>query len=310
MAALDPADEAMFEAFRRAASYPSSSRIRKLVRKPIRSVAVKAGHFVGSATGWSIPVRTKTFWGAEIQVRIPEAVSNQLYCCGLFEPSMTSFMLHVLKRGDTFIDVGAHYGYFTLLASRLVGQEGRADAFEPTPSTCDVLRRNVGSLPNVHVNQAALWSGRTELEMTDLGTRLAAYNSVFPPRLGEVTPTARQVKQVRVQAFSLDDYCSSQDVHPHFVKIDAESAEYRILEGMEYLLMKDRPFVSLEVGDFGISGVPSSNALVQALTERDYMPFEYVDASIMPHTVRVSYQYDNILFSPSEHPFVRQLSIS
>jgi FkbM family methyltransferase len=305
---LDHADRAILDAFHRAATYPSSSKARKLMRAPVRSVAIKVGNPIGSRTGWSIPVRARTFWGVDMRVRVPEAVSNQLFCCGLFEPSMTAFMLQVLRKGQAFVDIGAHYGYFTLLAARLVGKEGRVDAFEPTPSTFGVLASNVRSLPNVAINQVAVWSERSELDVMDLGTRLSAYNSVFPPRLGGGAPAGRLVKEVRVEAVSLDDYCSSQGIRPNFVKIDAESAEHRILQGMEHLLIKDRPFVSLEVGDFGIPGVPSSSSLLGAMIDKEYAPFEYADGLIRPHIVCDSYQYDNVLFAPREHPFTRQFA--
>ena len=111
-----------------------------------------------------------------------------------------------------------------------------------------------------------------------------------------------------MEAVTLDDYCASLNIHPTFVKIDAESAEYRILQGMARLLKEDRPFVSLEVGDFDIPGVPSSGTLLQAMIGKEYLPFEYADGLIQPHTVGESYQYDNILFVPREHPFARRCS--
>jgi FkbM family methyltransferase len=300
-------DAAVLEAFHRAATWPSSSRARKLLRAPVRLVAVKVGTVVGSRTGLSVPVRARTFWGAGMRVRIPEAVSNQLVCCGLFEPSMTAFLLRVLGRGDTFVDVGAHYGYFSLLAARLVGAEGQVHAFEPTPSTFAVLAHNLRSLPNALANPTAVWSEQSELTVTDLGTRLAAYNSVFSPRLDGGAAGGRQARRVRVAAVSLDDYCAAGRVRPRFVKIDAESAEHRILQGMDRLLAEDRPFVSLEVGDFDIPGVPASSTVLRAMIARQYAPFEYADGAIRPHAVRTSYGYDNILLAPRDHPLTRRL---
>jgi FkbM family methyltransferase len=305
---LESVDASVLRTFHRAATYSASSKPKKLLRAPVRSVVVKAGSMVGPRRRWSVPVRVRTFWGTKMRVRIPEAVSNQLFCCGLFEPSVTAFMLQVLRQGNTFVDVGAHYGYFTLLAAHLVGDKGRVDAFEPTPSTFGVLVGNVRSLPYVFANQKAVWSQQSELTVADFGTRLAAYNSVFPPRLDGGPSRREQRGQVQVEAVCLDDYCASQNIHPTFIKIDAESAEYRILQGMERLLGRDRPFVSLEVGDFDIPSVPRSGTLLQAMIGKEYVPFEYAGGLIRPHTVGESYQYDNILFVPREHPFSRQWS--
>lgn len=304
---LDRDAAAMTDAFRRAASYPTASRAKKLVRAPVRSVAVKVANLVGSRTGLNIPVRARTFWGASMRVRLPEAVSNQLFCCGLFEPSMTAFLLAVLRPGQSFVDVGSHYGYFTLLAARLVGAGGRVDAFEPTPSTFAMLEGNVRSMPNVVPNQVAVWSEASQLNVVDLGTRLGAYNSVFAPRLGGA-PAGQKGTPIRVQAVSLDAYCAARQVKPDFVKIDAESAEHRILQGMERLLAEDRPFVSVEVGDFDLPGVPRSSTVLEGMVAKGYTPFEYAGGSIRPHTVRAAYGYDNILLAPSGHPLAKEWS--
>ena len=53
---------------------------------------------------------------------------------GQWEPHLTGYRGH-LKPGMTFIDVGANIGYFTVLASRLVGPEGRVIGFEPNSET-------------------------------------------------------------------------------------------------------------------------------------------------------------------------------
>jgi FkbM family methyltransferase len=301
-------DGPVLDAFHRAVAYHACSRVGKLRRAPVRSVAVKVGSAVGARTGLSVPFRVRTFWGAVMRVRLPEAVSNQLLCCGLFEPGLTAFMLRLLGPGHCFVDVGAHFGYFTLLAAHLVGAAGRVDAFEPTPSTFGVLARNVAHLPNVLASQVAVWSERSQLTVTDLGTRLSAFNSVFAPRLGGDAPTGTRAGQVRVDAVSLDDYCAARGIRPHFVKIDAESAEHRIVQGMDGLLARARPLLSLEVGDFDIAGVPSSSTLLRAVLARDYLAFEYADGAIRPHTVRERYQYDNILLAPREHPFARGLA--
>ena len=50
-------------------------------------------------------------------------------------PDLTRFYREQLKPGMTFIDVGANIGYFTVLASRLVGPEGRVIGFKPNPRT-------------------------------------------------------------------------------------------------------------------------------------------------------------------------------
>jgi FkbM family methyltransferase len=234
-----------------------------------------------------------------MQVLLPEPVSEDLTRFGLTEPGLTAFLLALLRPGQTFVDVGAHFGFFTLLGAHLVGPSGRVHAFEPTPATHALLSANTAALPTVTRSPYALWSEEGEIQIRDFGGRLSAYNSAFQPRLDD-EPGARLVA---VPAISLDEFCARHDVRPDLVKIDAESAESRILSGMARLLEEERVAVTVEVGDYDIEGVPPSAELIESVTARGYAAFEYADAGIRPHRIRERYEYDNILLVPGEHPF-------
>jgi FkbM family methyltransferase len=296
-------DQSVFEkALARASSHSTLPLIKRLPRMPMRTGIVNAANLVGRSVQWSMPIRTRTFWGAQMHIRIPESVSNQLFCCGFFELGLTTYMIRLLNFGDTVLDVGAHYGYFTLLASDLVGLGGQVHAFEPTPSTFGLLLRNADGRSNIVANQAAVWAERQEIAVTDLGFRLSAFNSVFTPRLSERELRRNDGLQVSVEAISLDDYCMEHALRPAFVKLDAESSEYQILQGMKWLLSEPRPLLTLEVGDYDLPDVPSSAELVRTMMSYGYAPFEYTNGCICIHKLREAYGYDNLLFAPMEHP--------
>jgi hypothetical protein len=101
-----------------------------------------------------------------------------------------------------------------------------------------------------------------------------------------------------VPAISLDEYVEVRGLRPDFVKIDAESAEIEVLRGMQATLSRFQPTVTLEVGDVSPEAPVSSRELVQFLVARGYQAFEYAGGSIIPHQVRQTYEYDNILFVP------------
>jgi hypothetical protein len=121
-----------------------------------------------------IKVYAETFWGDKMLVVLPEPVSIAIFLLGFFEQGLTRMMLEYLDQGDVFIDVGAHFGYYTLLGSLLVGNQGQVHSFEPTPSTCQVLRRNTNNKHNVVINNYALYSESENLSLMTLGlsTRL------------------------------------------------------------------------------------------------------------------------------------------
>src|SRR6266566_3930390 len=125
-----------------------SSRTRKFVMSPYR---LGSSRLLTALSRWrakSIPVKARTFWGEEMTVLYPDGVSAALYQYGFFETGLTRMVVNYLKPGMTFFDVGAHYGYFTLLGSQLVGGAGQVHSFEPTPATFEVLRGNTAGRAN------------------------------------------------------------------------------------------------------------------------------------------------------------------
>src|SRR5213593_2678955 len=68
----------------------------------------------------------------------PRYLSEWFMALGKWEPYITSRI--PLKKGDTFIDVGAHIGYYSRLAARVVGSSGRVFAVEPDPRNLPLLR--------------------------------------------------------------------------------------------------------------------------------------------------------------------------
>src|SRR3989344_2665787 len=70
-------------------------------------------------------------------------VSESLIYNKTWSKHETKLVSKYLKKGDVFVDVGAHIGYFTLLASKIVGPVGRVYAFEPNTNNFKLLQKNV-----------------------------------------------------------------------------------------------------------------------------------------------------------------------
>lgn len=253
---------------------------------------------VGKPFGFSLRTRAKLFWGNEMIVVLPEVVSMEIYRNGLIEEGLTRMLLTYLKPGMTFVDIGAHFGYYTLLASAIVGNEGHVHAFEPTPSTFGLLSLNIRNRNNVRANRFAAYSRRGTVMFNDFGLEAAAFNSIHGPRFKRSILRRPSVQTYKVKTITLDEYVQDTNISPDFVKIDAESAEYEILKGMDYTLEEHRPIITIEVGDAGVSGVPKSKDVVVHLVEKGYRPYEWQCGRFLKHSFKEDYAYDNLLFLP------------
>ena len=245
-----------------------------------------------------VPREVALFWGHPMTVVHPEHVSKRIARTGYFESELTLALIDKLRPGMVFYDIGAHYGYFSLLGAALVGSEGQVFSFEPTDTTHARLRKNIDPLNNVTPVKKAVYRETTELVFCDMGSRDSSLNHVQVPGQGE-----ESAGQIRVPAVSLDDFVKDHPV-PDFVKIDAEGAEHAILEGMAGLIQVRHPMITLEVGDYinEKTGNPSSRENVDLLLACGYSVFEHRDGALQPHTPLETYDYDNLLFCHPDGP--------
>jgi FkbM family methyltransferase len=244
-----------------------------------------------------VKVKAYTFWGGTMSVMLPELVSAQIVSESYYEKHETLVLLQRLRPGMIFFDVGAHVGYFTLLASHLVGETGQVHSFEPTPRTFRLLADNAKHHPNITVNNLAVYSHSDELILNDFGALNFAFNSFFPARVAD----GRAVPEVkhRIQTISLDEYVERTGVKPNMIKVDAESAEYQIIDGMKNTLKTCRPFFMIEVGDLDLDGVRPCSEIVEFACSHGYRPLMYQDGELKLHTVRDRYQgWGTVFFEP------------
>ena len=175
---------------------------------------------------------------------------------------------------------------------------GQVHSFEPTPRTFDLLRINTEGKSNVFLNQTALSSVRGEVTFNDYGVGYMGSNSRYQARMDNAILSRLTPERFDVCATTLDDYVETRGITPNFVKIDAESSEFEILQGMAKTLARTRPIVSVEVGDMDIEGVPTSRDLINHLIDNSYRAYEFAHGEFADHHIKDRYTYDNILFIP------------
>ena len=233
-----------------------------------------------------------------MRVLVPEIVGTALSRDGYIEAPLTEVLLERLRPGMVFVDVGAHYGYHTLVASRLVGPDGRVFAFEPARRAFELLQRNVVGLGNVEVVNAAVHSSCGAGDLHDFGPGHSALSTLFATaRVPDEERRTLTATTYPVRCTTLDDHLGAAGVVPDVVKLDAEGSERAILEGMRGLLRHGRPLIALETGDYDGMASPETAASIDFLESFGYRPFEYAGGgALRPHRRQARYGYDNLFF--------------
>jgi FkbM family methyltransferase len=224
-----------------------------------------------------------------------ELVSEQIASYCLFEPELTEAFLHLIGPGEVVMDIGMHLGYFATLFAVLVGQRGEVHAFEPTPATREIGKLNTRRFPQIKVHPLAVWSSARTLILRDYGLHWMGFNSVTKIKLDQEPATP---KEIEVRTVTLDAFSSDLGKRIALLKIDAESAEREIVAGGKALIERDRPLISVEVGDQSAS--KESRLLVNDLTALGYVPWEFGAGGFRRHEPRERYSYDNLIFAPAD----------
>lgn len=161
--------------------------------------------------------------------------SSNLECIlGSYEHSKNILFQNNVSNGDIVYDIGAHVGFYTLLASKLVGETGKVISFEPLPKNFKYIEKHaqINKINNVMLKNAAVsdftgFSCFKEVESTFMG---------YLDEKGELL----------VETLSIDDFIKDYpELKPCCLKIDVEGAEFLVLKGAKETLEKYKPKIFL-----------------------------------------------------------------
>ena len=243
-------------------------RIRRFLVSPLRSKYITLANRARRIfPGMPIPLRLPygVWWLAE------ENFLDHELLFGEFETMERRFVRRLLRRDMTVVDVGAHHGLYTLLASKSVGWHGRVVAIEPSPRERVRLEKHLrlNRSSNVELIPCAAGEDPGEAELYVVDRFEDGCNSLRPPA------TPEPVRTQRVKVRRVDDILAELGIsRVDFLKLDAEGAELSVLYGATKLLNRSpRPAMLVEVQDIR--------------TE----PWGYAAREILQFLIRMDYQW-------------------
>ncbi len=187
------------------------------------------------------------------------------YIGGFPEPAVEAEIAIHLGRGGCFYDVGAHIGFYSLMAEHLMRGKGRVVAFEPDPNNAQILRQNLARnmFSAIDVVASAVWSHSGIVKFQ----RSGAGHPEESTRRGHVVASIddrSNSKVIDAEAITLDLFVQSHPA-PTMIKVDVEGAELEVLKGAQKLLSQAKP-----VWLFEVHHQAAATLLEENLRQHDY----------------------------------------
>jgi FkbM family methyltransferase len=167
-------------------------------------------------------------------------VQRSVYLWGRWESNDTREFLRLLSAQATVIDIGAYFGYYSLLASATTGGAARVIAFEPYLPSFRMLQRNIAL------------NDFPQLDAVNLAVSAGAGTASFrvPPdtNRGSGGLTRDAAAGVTVATVALDEFIAARGIdHVDVIKIDAEGSEIEVISGAQQVIAAHRPAMMVEV---------------------------------------------------------------
>ena len=231
----------------------------------------------------------KVKWG------IPKGMKMELnlrwerhFLFGIYEGKVQAALKRFVHPGMTVYNLGAHIGFFALGIHRLVQPGGQVLAFEPSPRVRERLSRNLslnGVENKVRVESYALSNADGIADFSEgPGYMQGRFVDLPGGRSGSIIP---------VDCRRLDTYVAGEGPPPHFVLMDVEHAEDRVIRGMAGILDEYHPAIILE-----IHGPKKKQQVGEELRAHQYMLTEL--SCLWTHPSRNGTEYGHYLAAPGK----------
>lgn len=217
--------------------------------------------------------------GITYELDLNELIDSSIYYKGCFEPMVTATMCKYVKPGMTVLDIGANIGCHTLRYAKLVGRHGKVIAFEPMPWAVSKLRRNIelNDFNNIVLEKIAL---------SDVSAKRSVYFRSSWTLDDGSTPDSKTNEDV--DFITLDEYVHRNKLDKiDFIKLDVDGYEYKVVRGGLKSLIKFKPVMIIEFGNYTLNEYGDNlESLIALLSSAGYA--FYSEKNLRPYTSKKS----------------------
>lgn len=199
------------------------------------------------------------FFGKSMKLKLP--AGSDLFLLGakthVSEIRLAKFLINHLQSDMHFLDIGAHFGYFSMLAAALTGKNGKVLSLEASRNIYQILSANTANCKQCKSINAAAGPSNGKVRFYDFPLLFSEYNTIEKDQyINESWKSSIQAEETEVEMYSLKALIKQEDIKPSIIKIDVEGAEVKVLQGLDlasslkpiiiFEYIKDKPQEGLE----------------------------------------------------------------
>ena len=284
-----------------------ASRLSRFLHNPILYPSLLTyGYILYPKLKKDISTKASTFFGTSMKTLLPAGTDIKLNGIKSHDSEirLSKYLALTLRDGDTFIDIGAHYGYYSLLASVLVGRNGQVHSIEPTNLSYALLKENTSGFDNITTYQAAAGNKNLQLTFYEYPGPYSEYNTIIPNAY-EKEAWSKKIKPLvtTVNTVVIDELLTIKNITKAVIKIDVEGGEPEVVEGLNESLSHNELIIIMEYLKSGQNNSPHNKA-VQLLNSKGYSTYVIEDSGILSpvedidlYMANSDKQSDNIVFA-------------
>jgi FkbM family methyltransferase len=189
--------------------------------------------------------------GYKIKLDLDESIQRSIFM-GMFEPEETIWVKHLVKPGNTFVDIGSNIGYYSFIASAIVGDTGKVFSIEPHWGSMQSFKENIErcDIKNIIPIQAGIGDCERQEELYECIDKLNGLK-INSCSCSRGLPTkGNQMRKIAIT--TLDKLAEYNHIdHIDFLKMDIEGMEVDAILGMDRLLSERKVNrMLIEINDY------------------------------------------------------------
>ena len=203
-------------------------------------------------------------------------ISSELLVFKVHEPLTTKLISKLLKKGMVCLDIGSNIGYYALLEHKIVGNEGKVIAIEPSPANYNTLKENVKLQNSANIENYNFAAGNKN-GITKFVIDKRSNGCMTVPE-GEEPIIPGEIIEVPIK--KIDDFVDEIKLSQlDFLRMDVEGYEQYVFEGMNKTLEKFKPMIQIEI-HASIMGTETTIKLLETLKKQGYDILYYIPRDV------------------------------